>query len=60
VREIQGAPKKKGLLFLKSNDQRRRKTVGGGKVEIQKQDSHFSTAQNACGARKKTPFTQNA
>jgi hypothetical protein len=23
-------------------------------VEIQKQDSHFFTAQNACGARKKT------
>ena len=29
--------------------------AGGGKVEIQKQDSHFSTAcRLACGARKKT------
>ena len=27
--------------------------VGGGKVEIQKQDSHFSTAPAACGRRKK-------
>ena len=26
---------------------------GGGKVEIQEQDSHFSTALKACGARKK-------
>jgi len=34
-------------------------TVGHGKVEIQDQDSHFPTAQNACGARKKRPFTQN-
>src|SRR5437868_14981126 len=32
----------------------KRKTVGRGKVEIQNQDSHFPTAQNACGARKKT------
>jgi hypothetical protein len=27
--------------------------VGRGKVEIQNQDSHFSTAPTACGARKK-------
>ena len=32
---------------------------GGGKVEIQKQDSHLSTAPTACGARKKT-FLQSA
>src|SRR5260370_2369671 len=28
------------------------RTVGYGKVEIQKQDSHFPTAPTACGARK--------
>jgi len=28
--------------------------VCGGKVEIQKQDSHFPTAPMACGARKET------
>jgi len=33
--------------------------LGGGKVEIQTQDSHFPTAPIACGARKKPrPFTQ--
>src|SRR5271170_3599047 len=30
-----------------------RRTGRGGKVEIQKQDSHFPTAPTACGARKK-------
>jgi len=30
-----------------------RRTGCGGKVEIQKQDSHFPTAPMACGARKK-------
>jgi hypothetical protein len=29
---------------------------GRGKVEIQKQDSHFPTAPIACGARRKTPY----
>jgi len=29
------------------------RTGCGGKVEIQKQDSHFPTAPMACGARKK-------
>src|ERR1051325_2385137 len=43
---------KKACCFCR-NGQRRRKTVGPGKVEIQRQDSHFPTAQNACGARKK-------
>ncbi len=28
--------------------------MGGGKVEIHTQDSHFPTAPTACGARKKT------
>jgi hypothetical protein len=30
-----------------------RRTEGSGKVEIQNQDSHFSTAPAACGAKKK-------
>src|SRR5258708_1492508 len=30
-----------------------RPIVGGGKVEIHNQDSHFSTTPTACGARKK-------
>jgi hypothetical protein len=54
-----GTPKKK-LVILAVTDKDEEKTVGRGKVEIQKQDSHFPTAQNACGARKKRPFTQNA
>src|SRR5580704_16470459 len=29
------------------------RSVGYGKVEIQKQDSHFPTAPKACGARNK-------
>jgi hypothetical protein len=29
--------------------------VGGGKVEIQKQDSHFSTAPAACGSQEEKP-----
>src|SRR5579862_5190463 len=54
-------PKNCCLLLCISLEQRNEeKTVGRGKVEIQKQDSHFPTAQNACGARKKRPFTQNA
>jgi len=36
-----------------------KKNCGHGKVEIQDQDFPLSTAQNACGARKKRPFTQN-
>ena len=32
--------------------QKRRITVGHGKVEIQKQDCHFPTVPTACGARK--------
>src|ERR1017187_10630562 len=28
--------------------------VGGGKVEIQNQDSHFSTAPTACGSKEET------
>src|SRR5207244_9371764 len=31
---------------------------GRGKVEIQKQDSHFPTAPTACGARRKNPSSQ--
>jgi transposase len=30
------------------------KTVGGGKVEIQKQDSHFPAAPTACGSKEET------
>src|SRR5271157_3419967 len=33
----------------------RKRTGCGGKVEIQNRDSHFSTAPNACGARKGNP-----
>src|SRR5271157_3764997 len=33
----------------------RKRTGCGGKVEIQNRDSHFSTAPNACGARKGIP-----
>jgi hypothetical protein len=29
--------------------------VGGGKVEIQKQDSHFTTAPAACGNKEEKP-----
>jgi hypothetical protein len=29
-------------------------SVGGGKVEIQKQDSHFPTAPTACGSKEET------
>jgi hypothetical protein len=42
------------LIILELKTKKRRRTVGHGKVEIQDQDSHFPTAQNACGARKKT------
>jgi hypothetical protein len=31
--------------------QTRNSLVGGGKVEIQKQDSHFPTAPSACGSK---------
>jgi len=40
-----------GLVYTINNYGGR--TVCGGKVEIQKQDSHFPTAPMACGARKK-------
>src|SRR5450756_92893 len=39
------------------------KTEGCGRVEIQNQDSHFSTAPKACGARKvpgQHPFAPDA
>ncbi len=51
--EIPATPRKGLLLFITITTKKRRKTVGRGKVEIQNQDFHFSTAQNACGARKK-------
>jgi hypothetical protein len=30
-------------------------TMGGGKVEIQRQDSHFPTAPTACGSKEENP-----
>jgi hypothetical protein len=54
-----GADPQKPVHNFGTENPKRRKTVGHGKVEIQDQDSHFPTAQNACGARKKRPFTQN-
>jgi hypothetical protein len=38
----------------KRKDQNEELNVGGGKVEIQNQDSHFPTAPTACGARMNT------
>jgi len=34
------------------------RTVGGGKVEIQKQDSHFPTAPKACGSKEGASLAQ--
>src|SRR5450756_1311207 len=53
------------LLRLLSHAQKtgEQKTKGCGKVEIQNQDSHFSTAPKACGARKvpaQHPFAPDA
>jgi hypothetical protein len=42
-----------GGLYIQFKRQRTRTLTGGrGKVEIQKADSHFTTASRACGARK--------
>jgi len=34
--------------------------VGGGKVEIQNQDSHFSTTPSACGSKEKASEKKTA
>src|SRR6185369_11960825 len=53
-----GRPHAEGKQKPSSSFRQRKATEslmeGGGKVEIQKQDYHFSTAPAACGARKKT------
>src|ERR1022692_1100110 len=53
-----GAPKgpthrSKNPIEIKNKRQTQEKLLGGGKVGIQNQDSHFSTAPIACGARKR-------
>src|SRR5450759_4218537 len=60
--EIPTFPQLRRLLShaQKTGDQ---KTEGCGRVEIQNQDSHFSTAPKACGARKvpgQHPFAPDA
>jgi hypothetical protein len=47
------AGKQKTFLRITHKSQKRRRTVGGGKVEIQKQDSHFPTAQNRLRRKEK-------
>jgi len=42
------------LFFTFSKTKTGKRTVGRGKVEIEKHDSHFSTAPIACGARKES------
>src|ERR1017187_8558601 len=43
----------KNPIGIKNKRQTQGKLLGGGKVEMQNQDSHFSTAPIACGARKR-------
>ena len=55
-REIPTFPQLRRRLLLlspKQRNDRKSLTVGGGKVEIQKQDSHFSTTPAACGSKVK-------
>jgi hypothetical protein len=50
-REISTFPQPLRLTQVKIKTGGGRRSVGYGKVEIQKQDSHFPTAPMACGAR---------
>jgi hypothetical protein len=47
------AGKQKTFLRITHKSQKRRRTVGRGKVEIQNQDSHFPTAQNRLRRKEK-------
>jgi hypothetical protein len=50
--EIPTFPQRRRLLDYVPDGAEEEELVCGGKVEIQKQDSHFPTAPMACGARK--------
>ena len=52
--EISTFPQLRRLLAIsgRTAGKKRIGSVGGGKLEIQNQDSHFSTAPTACGSKE--------
>src|SRR5664280_3584121 len=58
--EIPTFPQLRRLLAIFSGRTTKKESgsVGGGKVEIQNQDSHFSTAPTACGSKEDKAFPQ--
>ena len=48
------------LLLSERRASKELRSVGGGKVEIQKQDSHFPTTPTACGSKEKGILWKNA
>jgi len=58
--EIPTFPQLRRVLHVSDRTAGRKESgsVGGGKVEIQNQDSHFSTAPTACGSKEEKPFME--
>src|ERR1017187_10344077 len=56
--EEMAGPSAPAIRFSRKNLTQKTKeslTMGGGKVEIQRQDSHFPTAPTACGSKEENP-----
>src|SRR5208283_4377971 len=60
-REIPTFPqlRRRGPFWMRTKANRRNETVGRGKVEIQNQDSHFSTAPISLRRKEENHFTNN-
>jgi len=59
--EIPTFPQLRRVLHVSDRTAGRKESgsVGGGKVEIQNQDSHFSTAPTACGSKEENRLWKN-
>jgi hypothetical protein len=52
--------RQKNQLIKITRKKPQNQVVGGGKVEIQNQDSHFPTTPSACGSKEKSISEKHA